>query len=225
VLRGNSAFVDFVDLMAFNNASLVTVGKGNSVDFTIGVRNDGTLDAYDVVLTAAVPANATFVSAPDCTLTAGTVRCEVGHMLSGDFRDFVITLKASSLGPMALTATAQTSSADNNLANNAATVNVTVLAQNKPPIAHAGPDRTVKEGRNVVLDGSRSRDPEGGPLRIHWRQVSGEGVALRDPEALVASFTAPDVPRGKCLDLVFEILVIDDRGNRATDRVKISVVN
>ena len=39
---------------------------------------------------------------------------------------------------------------------------------NQPPIAKAGPSRTVCAGEVVLFDGSGSQDPDGGPLRYDW---------------------------------------------------------
>jgi hypothetical protein len=55
-------------------------------------------------------------------------------------------------------------------------------ASNRPPIAHAGEpmigERARTAGQVVILDGSKSYDPEKHPLVYRWRQVSGFPVAL-----------------------------------------------
>jgi len=49
----------------------------------------------------------------------------------------------------------------------------TVMPDNQPPIANAGPDQTVDEGQLVNLNGSNSTDPDDGIASYHWVQISG----------------------------------------------------
>jgi len=64
---------------------------------------------------------------------------------------------------------------------------------NRPPIADAGSDQTVKGESKVVLNGLRSTDPDGDPLRYEWKQVRGNKISLLDADAPNATFVAPKV--------------------------------
>lgn len=91
---------------------------------------------------------------------------------------------------------------------------------NQPPIADAGPDRTVRVGETVTLDGSRSRDPEGQPLRYQWRIVTspeGSTATLSGAETVRATFV-PDVAGVYILELV----VRDTGGATGVDQVQIT---
>lgn len=81
---------------------------------------------------------------------------------------------------------------------------------NQAPVADAGEDLTVKGGAKVVLDGLRSRDPDGDPLKYEWVQVRGHKVSLLDQDAARASFVAPRVSRKRLLR--FKLRVTDMRG-------------
>jgi hypothetical protein len=226
VLRGTGSGQPSADVVVSVVPSTPSVVAGSSLYFDITAGNVGARAAAGVTLSAPLPVNATFVSAPGCTTeTTGTLRCDVGALAPGASRNFRITLRADSEGSLVLSATVSSTTADANAANNTAQSIVTVTAPNLPPIASAGSDRTVKERTNVTLNGTGSRDPEGGSLSVSWRQVSGVAVTLRNANTLTPSFIAPKVPRNQCYELVFEISVTDNQGARATDRVKISVVN
>ncbi len=80
---------------------------------------------------------------------------------------------------------------------------------NEPPEADPGPNRTVRSGDRVVLNGLRSFDPEGGGLRYHWAQVRGAKVPLLDLNMPQASFQAPEVSEAKLLR--FSLRVTDNR--------------
>jgi hypothetical protein len=91
---------------------------------------------------------------------------------------------------------------------------------NQPPIANAGPDRTVRVGETVTLDGGQSRDPEGQPLRYQWRIVTapeGSTATLTGADALRATFI-PDVVGV----YIVELVVRDPGGATGSDLVQIT---
>jgi hypothetical protein len=103
------------------------------------------------------------------------------------------------------------------------TVTITVNPKNRPPEARAfpRPKDHVKETAQVTLDGSGSFDPEGGPLRYQWRQLSGPHVLLSDYAAETPTFTAPSVDSDATL--TFQLTVTDNLGlkDQATPSVVI----
>jgi hypothetical protein len=81
---------------------------------------------------------------------------------------------------------------------------------NQPPMAHAGPDLTVKGGSRVVLNGLGSSDPDGDPIRYEWTQVLGNKVSLLDPNTPKPTFMAPRVSSRRLFR--FMLRVTDMRG-------------
>lgn len=81
---------------------------------------------------------------------------------------------------------------------------------NEPPIAVAGPNRTVKAGTRVELNGVKSTDPEGEALFYSWSQVRGSKVPLLDLNMQKASFVAPAVSEPKLFR--FKLRVTDKKG-------------
>ena len=76
--------------------------------------------------------------------------------------------------------------------SNIATVDVIVNGSNIPPVADAGPDRTVEEGDRVTLDGTGSFDPDGDPITYLWTQTAGPHVTLSSADIANPTFRAPD---------------------------------
>jgi len=81
---------------------------------------------------------------------------------------------------------------------------------NESPIADAGPNRTVKAGAKVELNGLKSRDPEGEALFYAWSQVRGSKVPLLDVNMPRASFVAPQVSEKRLFR--FKLRVSDKKG-------------
>lgn len=81
---------------------------------------------------------------------------------------------------------------------------------NEPPMADAGPNRTVKAGSKVKLSGLKSRDPEGEALYYAWSQVRGSKVPLLDVNNSEASFQAPAVSEKRTYR--FKLRVTDKKG-------------
>lgn len=95
-------------------------------------------------------------------------------------------------------------------------------SSNKAPVASAGPDQTVSEGRTVYLSGANSTDPEGGLLQYRWKQVSGPAIVLDNTTNVRASFTAPDVSANG-VALSFELHVTDKEGLSDTNTCIVNV--
>ena len=101
--------------------------------------------------------------------------------------------------------------------------------ENIPPTANAGDDITVKEGSEVILNGNEA-DVDGEVKEVGWRQISNhpgldDVQLIADTEDTTAvKFTAPNVPEGsEKLQLEFMMEVIDDKGAKATDTIKVTV--
>lgn len=72
---------------------------------------------------------------------------------------------------------------------------VSVLVQNRLPIASAPPQVNTALGRTCVLDGSASTDPDGDTVTCIWTQTSGPIVSLQLGQGgRTASFMAPGTP-------------------------------
>jgi hypothetical protein len=90
-----------------------------------------------------------------------------------------------------------------------AAVGVEIAAPTGIPTADSGADLAVSAGQSVVLDGSRSSDPDGDPLTYHWEQRSGPEPQIADTESAALAFTAPDVTAVTVLE--FALTVVDDK--------------
>ena len=81
---------------------------------------------------------------------------------------------------------------------------------NRAPIAEVVNELHVRSGELVVLDGLRSRDPDGDPLRYEWKQIRGNRVGLTNPNESKATFVAPQVSSRKPYQ--FSLTVTDMAG-------------
>jgi hypothetical protein len=81
---------------------------------------------------------------------------------------------------------------------------------NHSPVAQVERELHAKSGSLVVLDGLRSRDPDGDPLRYEWKQLRGHRVALTNVDEVKATFVAPKVSERKLFQ--FSLTVIDMAG-------------
>ena len=95
---------------------------------------------------------------------------------------------------------------------------VTITVVNRPPVASAGADQTVRFGDTVTLDGSASYDPDNDDVTYLWNETSGTGAKLSDAATSSPTFTAPD----SAAAITFE-LTISDGEFSSTDTVTITV--
>ncbi|MBN1570137.1 MAG: hypothetical protein JXA73_20005 [Acidobacteria bacterium] len=111
-----------------------------------------------------------------------------GSVLFSDANSSVTTATFSSAGLYVLRLTAS----DGQLTGSS-DVTVTVIPQNLPPFADAGPDQTVTLPETAVLNGVASDDGQpAGTLMVSWSKVAGPGtVVFSDPASAVteASFS------------------------------------
>jgi hypothetical protein len=98
-----------------------------------------------------------------------------------------------------------------------------VLVRDLTPLADAGPDQTVDEGTDVILDGSASSDPNGDPLGYQWEQIGGPTVTLSEPATAEPTFTAPLT--GAAGETLAFALTVSDGFAVSTDEVLVVVSN
>jgi hypothetical protein len=106
-----------------------------------------------------------------------------------------------------------------------ALVIVKVIPKARPPVADAGPDKSVY-ANYTTLDGSKSYDPQGSPLTFSWRFVaflpkfSNSGPFL--PTITGGNTATPTVTIPQAGDYIFELTVTDSLGLQSTATVRIT---
>src|SRR5260221_8370 len=122
---------------------------GSNLVYTILVSNQGPSTATGVVVTDALPASLTFVSAQTTQGTTGTngnvVTCNVGTLANGTGATVTITAKASSAGSVTNTPSVSSGVTDFASANNSASVTATIN-----PVADLSISKTVSSGPTFV---------------------------------------------------------------------------
>lgn len=99
---------------------------------------------------------------------------------------------------------------------------VAVTWDNMEPLADAGVDQEVSAGVEVILDGSRSMDPDGLKLNYQWRQTFGQPVVLSDATAVSPRFTVP-AEGFDGASLTFELTVTDSGGLQGGDACSVLI--
>ena len=156
-----------------------------------------------------------------------TITCSVSIVL------FISALSLSSI--MMVTASSNGSetehASDNNQDPNTrnslrrADETVTNAAGNHPPRADAGSNKVVKESDTVVLDGSKSVDPDGDKISYSWHLVSPRSakINLLNDDSMKPEFVAPSlVGTANKLSIVIK-LIVSDGEFQSSDIVRILV--
>jgi len=98
----------------------------------------------------------------------------------------------------------------------------TVTVANNPPVAEAGPDRSVRSGQALHITGSGS-DPDGDPLTMLWAVVQAPDGATY--EALDMDMSSPTfVPHGQGT-YVLELVVSDGEAESEPDQMHVMATN
>ncbi|HYP00024.1 MAG TPA: carboxypeptidase regulatory-like domain-containing protein, partial [Pyrinomonadaceae bacterium] len=94
---------------------------GGNLTYALSVNNAGEADATNVVVTATLPANATFVSAPNgCTRAGNTVTCNLDTVAKGASRVLSIVVQPTVEGTLAFSASVSSDTGDADASDNTA---------------------------------------------------------------------------------------------------------
>ncbi|WP_346857496.1 T9SS type A sorting domain-containing protein [uncultured Draconibacterium sp.] len=103
------------------------------------------------------------------------------------------------------------------------TTGVTVLNVVSEPVANAGVKSIeVNELKKIILNGSKSYDPEDMPITWHW-ELSENTIELVNNNSAVASFYAPEVRNDTTIYAY--LTIINSAGLTASDTVEITIHN
>jgi hypothetical protein len=108
---------------------------------------------------------------------------------------------------------------DNQGAINSATVQITVNAANQPPVANAGPDKTITLPTNSVTLTGSGTDPDGTVTAYLWSKIAGPG------QFTIVSPTQAQTVINNLVQGVyqFELKVTDNQGATGRDTVLVTV--
>jgi uncharacterized repeat protein (TIGR01451 family) len=83
------------DLVITKTTKTMLLFPGSEVSWLITTTNNGPAVANNAVVTDELPAGVTYVSAPGCTLAAGTVTCALGDMAVGQSTPITLTVRVN----------------------------------------------------------------------------------------------------------------------------------
>jgi uncharacterized repeat protein (TIGR01451 family) len=139
------------DVVVRTSAPAGTVHAGLPVNLSLTVTNNGSNASHGVTLTATLPPGTTVVAAPgNFTVSGNVVTLAVPDLAAGATMVLTVTVIPAAAGPFAATA-ALSSHDDPNLANNTASVNLTVLPRPFPATGSADVTALVQ----IALQGRR----------------------------------------------------------------------
>ncbi len=95
-----------------------------------------------------------------------------------------------------------------------------------PPVCNAGPNHIATPNIDVPLNGSKSYDPNGGPLTYSWKQISGLHVELMHPIPVtpivhIGDVTVTHPPQS--IPLVFQLTATNNKGISSTCNTTINL--
>jgi hypothetical protein len=93
------------------------------------------------------------------------------------------------------------------------------IIDNKPPVIKTENPAQIKENDFVLLNASKSFDPDGNILSYSWKQVSGPPVNISDANTANAKFIAPSISYDTHLSFILEIN--DNKNSSSTNIVDI----
>ncbi|MEA2163516.1 MAG: hypothetical protein QOK37_1643 [Thermoanaerobaculia bacterium] len=129
--NGGVTGVVSADMMVTKTASIAVAVPGQTFDYTLVVHNNGPSTATNVVVSDALPASFSLISASSTQGTCSgttTVTCNVGTMLNGATVTITLHGTAASGGTLSNTATVSANETDPVPANNSSSVNLLFVA-------------------------------------------------------------------------------------------------
>ncbi|MGH7748016.1 MAG: hypothetical protein ACREQ5_25140, partial [Candidatus Dormibacteria bacterium] len=146
-----------IDLAVTATANLSTVVTGSVIVYTMAITNTaeaGHGQASQTMLTYALPAGVTEVISDGpgtCNLASNTITCGFGTLAQGASVSETLIVTPAIAGPLASTFSVSALEPDDNLGNNTATVNGTVLGLADTSIStYAASQNSVQVGANVT---------------------------------------------------------------------------
>jgi hypothetical protein len=100
---------------------------------------------------------------------------------------------------------------------------ILTVTPNQPPVANAGPDRTLTLLDTVTLKSTGSVDPDGGPLTYSWS--SGGYVFSRTNNATLDASTLNIITGGVPGTYIVTLTVTDEGGATGSDDMLLTLVN
>lgn len=141
--------------LAITKTGPAAAASNTDVAYTINVTNNGPSDAANVTMTDVIPPNTTFVSitpSAGCTGTT-TVTCNLGTLAAGATQPFTLVVHIVAGTPngtvISNTATVDSTTADPNGANDAATANTNVNATADVTVTKTGP-ASASNNTNII---------------------------------------------------------------------------
>ncbi len=128
------------ELNVTKSVAPTSVAAGGTLTYTIAVANHSATNATNVLVTDALPANATFLSADTgCTQSAGVVTCDLGNLAAGASATVTVVVAAGPQGPVCNSATVIGELSDVIVTNNAGPACASVVSHNLAVIAIKAP--------------------------------------------------------------------------------------
>lgn len=115
--------------------------------------------------------------------------------------------------------------ADGNSVSDPDTIVVAVLNVVTGPVANAGGDEiNATENEAVILDGSKSFDPDGQAISWHW-ELSLNNLELYNSDSARATFIAPEVNSDTTIYAVLTVTNLSDLIDRDTIQIRVLNLN